>query len=201
MDGPFNKPMPRAMVWDMIYDRNTPTDVVPSATSEELWQRLEVFLVAVIPVAEEAGVTLAAHPDDPPLQAVHGQPRLVYQPRLYQKLIDLKPTRRNALEFCVGTLAEMTEGDICEVADTYSRQGKLACAHLRSVCGKAPTCKETFIDEGDVDVLRVLSILKRNGFTGVIIPDRAPQLSCAAPWHSGMAYALGYLRAGIQAVC
>ena len=76
---------------------------VPSATTDQLWQRLKDFLEEVIPVAEEAGVTLAAHPDDPPLPAVRGQPRLVYQPRLYQKLLDLKPSPRNALEFCVGT--------------------------------------------------------------------------------------------------
>jgi len=74
------------------------------ATQEQLWSRLKDFLDALIPVAEEAGVTLAAHPDDPPMPTVRSQPRLVYQPQLYQKLIDLKPSPRNALEFCVGTL-------------------------------------------------------------------------------------------------
>jgi mannonate dehydratase len=198
MDGPFDKPMPNGMAWNMVYDRNAPPGTVPPATPGQLWQRLEDFLDAVIPVAEEAGVTLAAHPDDPPLPTIRGQPRLVYQPRLYQKLIDLKPSLRNALEFCVGTLAEMTEGDIYEVVDTYSRQGKLGYVHLRNVRGKAPFYKETFIDDGDVDVLRVLRILKQNGFNGVVIPDHAPQMSCAAPWQAGMAYALGYLRAGMR---
>jgi mannonate dehydratase len=199
MDGPLDKAMPNGMAWNMVYDRSAPLGTVPSATTEELWQRLEGFLEEVIPVAEEAGVTLAAHPDDPPLPTVRGQPRLVYQPRLYQKLIDLNPSPRNALEFCIGTLAEMTEGDIYDVVDTYSRQGKLAYVHLRNVRGKVPLYKETFIDDGDVDVLRVLRILKQNGFTGVVIPDHAPQMACAAPWQAGMAYALGYLRAGIQA--
>jgi mannonate dehydratase len=166
---------------------------------EQLWNRLQCFLEAVIPVAEEAGVTLAAHPDDPPMPAIRTQPRLVYQPHLYQKLIDLRPSPRNALEFCVGTLAEMTEGDIYEVVDTYSRQGKLAYVHLRNVRGKVPFYRETFIDEGDVDIFRVLRILKQNRFEGVIIPDHAPQLACAAPWHGGMAYALGFLRAGLRA--
>jgi mannonate dehydratase len=200
MDGPFDKPMPNGMVWNMVYDRSAPPGTVASAATDQLWQRLEGFLAEVIPVAEEAGVTLAAHPDDPPLPTVRGQPRLVYQPQLYQRLLDLKPSPRNALEFCVGTLAEMTEGDIYEVVDSYSRQGKLAYVHLRNVRGKVPFYKETFIDEGDVDVLRVLRILKRNGFKGVIIPDHAPQMACAAPWQAGMAYALGYLRAGMQ-VC
>jgi mannonate dehydratase len=53
------------MIWNMVHDPDTPPGNVPSITSEQLWQRLEVFLDAVVPVAEEAGVTLAAHPDDP----------------------------------------------------------------------------------------------------------------------------------------
>ena len=199
MDGPLDKAMPNGMVWNMVYDRSAPVGTLRSATTDQLWQRLEGFLKEIIPVAEEAGVTLAAHPDDPPLPAIRGQPRLVYQPRLYQKLIDLKPSPRNALEFCVGTLAEMTEGDIYDVVDTYSQQGKLAYVHLRNVHGKVPFYQETFIDDGDVDVLRVLRILKQNGFKGVVIPDHAPQMACAAPWQAGMAYALGYLRAGMQA--
>ena len=200
MDGPFDKPMPSGMVWNMVYDRLGQNTIAPTATSEQLWQRLEDFLKALIPIAEQAGVTLAAHPDDPPMPTIRSQPRLVYQPKLYQKLLDLKPSARNALEFCVGTLAEMTEGDIYDVVDTYSRQGKIAYVHLRNVRGKVPFYKETFIDEGDVDIQRVLRILKKNNFQGVIVPDHAPQMSCPAPWHAGMAYALGYLRAALQSL-
>jgi mannonate dehydratase len=199
MDGPFDKPMPNGMAWNMVYDRGAVPGTVASATSEQLWNRLKGFLEGVVPVAEKAGVTLAAHPDDPPTPTVRGQPRLVYQPRLYQKLLDLKPSPHNALEFCVGTLAEMTEGDVYDAVDTYSRQGRIAYVHLRNVRGKVPCYKETFIDEGDVDVLRVLRILKQNRFEGVVIPDHAPQMTCGAPWHAGMAYALGYLRAAMQA--
>jgi mannonate dehydratase len=200
MDGPFDQPLPNGMVWNMIYDPHAPPGNVPSATPEQLWSRLKFFLDELIPVAEEAGVTLAAHPDDPPLEFLRAQPRLVWQPQLYQKLLDLKPSPRNALEFCVGTIAEMRDGDVYEAVDTYSRQGKLAYVHLRNVRGKVPFYKETFIDEGDVDVLRVLRILKKNGFHGVIIPDHAPQMTCPAPWHAGMAYALGFLQAGLKMV-
>jgi len=200
MNGPLDTPLPHGMVWNMVYDRDAAPGTVPSATPEQLWQRLKDFLDAIIPVAEEAGVTLAAHPDDPPMATVRAQPRLVYQPRLYQKLIDLNPSPRNALEFCIGTLAEMTEGNIYDVVDTYSRQGKLGYVHLRNVRDKVPFYKETFIDDGEVDILKVLRILKRNNFQGVLIPDHAPQMSCAAPWHAGMAYALGYMRAGLQIV-
>ena len=54
------------------------------------------------------------------------------------------------------------------------------------------------MDDGDIDMLRVLRILKRNGFDGVLIPDHTPQMTCGAPWHAGMAYALGYMRAALQ---
>ena len=92
----------------------------------------------------------------------------------------------------------MTEGNIYDVVDQYSRQGKLAYVHLRNVHGKAPRYRETFIDDGDVDALRVLNILQQNHFDGVIIPDHTPQMECAAPWHAGMAFALGYFRSALQ---
>ena len=200
MDGPLDKPLPNGVVWNMVYDPKAVPGAVAAATHEQLWQRLREFLNALIPVAEEAGVTLAAHPDDPPLATVRGQPRLVYQPQLYRRLLNLHPSRRNALEFCVGTIAEMLDGDVYQAVDEYSREGKLAYVHLRNVRGKVPYYRETFIDEGDVDMLRVLRILKHNGYEGVIIPDHAPQMTCAAPWHAGMAFALGYIRAAIQSL-
>ena len=150
------------------------------------------------PVAEEAGVMMAAHPDDPPFETLRGMPRLVYQPSLYQRLLDRVPSPANGLEFCVGTLAEMTEGDIYEVVDQYSRQGRIGYVHLRNVSGRIPKYHETFLDDGDVDMRRVLGILKRNGFEGVIIPDHTPRLTCAAPWHAGMAWALGWMRAALD---
>jgi len=98
----------------------------------------------------------------------------------------------------VGTLAEMTENNIYDAIDDYSRQGKVAYVHLRNVTGTVPKYRETFIDEGDVDMVRILSILKQNDFQGVIIPDHTPQMSCTAPWHAGMAHTLGFI-AGVLA--
>lgn len=199
MDGPVDAPLPNGTVWNMIYDPDAPAGTLPSITHEELWRRLTRFLEDVLPVAEQSGVRLAAHPDDPPLPTVRRQPRLVYQPYMYQRLIDIAPSANNALELCVGTMAEMTEGDVYEAVDRYSSQGKIAYIHLRNVVGKAPHYRETFIDEGDVDMVRILSILHRNGFDGVVIPDHTPQMSCAAPWHAGMAHTLGFI-AAVKAV-
>jgi len=200
MEGPVDTPMRAGMVWNMIYDPAAPPGAVPSIGSDELWRRFGAFLDELVPVAEEAGVKLALHPDDPPTPSMRGQPRLVFQPQLYQRVIDRKPSPANALEFCLGTLAEMTEGDVYEATDSYSRQGKLAYVHFRNVTGKVPKYRETFVDDGDVDMLRVLRILRRNGYGGVLIPDHTPQMTCAAPWHAGMAYALGYMRAALRAL-
>jgi mannonate dehydratase len=194
MDGAADDvPVANGTVWNMVYDPHAVPGVLPSISHEELWRRLERFLQEIIPVAEQAGVRVAAHPDDPPMPTMRGQPRLVYQPHMYQRLIDIVPSNSNALELCVGTMAEMTEGDIYEAIDQYSRQGKIAYVHLRNVAGKVPDYRETFIDEGEVDMIRILSILKENKFDGVIIPDHTPQMSCAAPWHAGMAHTLGYM--------
>ena len=200
MEGAYDSPMPSGMVWNMVYDPEALSGTVEPVSHDELWRRLEAFLRDVLPTASEAGVKLALHPDDPPTPTIRGQPRLVYQPRYYQRVLNLSPSKSNALEFCIGSLAEMTEGDIYKVVDEYSRQGRLGYVHFRNVVGKAPHYRETFIDDGAVDMMRVLEILKRNHFDGVLIPDHTPQMACAAPWHAGMAYAMGYMKAAMRAL-
>ncbi len=200
MNGAVDDPIPNGMVWNMIYDAEARSGFLPPTTPEELWQRVADFLNECLPVAERAGVRLAAHPDDPPMPAIRSQARLVYRPDLYTKLINLNPSPSNQLECCIGTLGEMTDGDVYDAVDRYSREKRIAYVHLRNIRGKVPFYKETHIDEGDIDVLRIMRILQQNAFDGVIIPDHAPQLTCDAPWHAGMAFAMGYLRACIQIV-
>ena len=200
VEGCDQSPIPHGMVWNMIDDVHAPEGNMASISVAELWRRVGAFLDDVLPTARRAGVVLALHPDDPPFATLRGTPRLVYQPELYQKLLDLNSDPGNQLEFCVGSVAEMTEGDVLEAVDRFSRQGKIAYVHLRNVRGKVPSYRETFIDDGDVDIIRVMAILKRNGFNGVVIPDHAPQLTCGAPWHAGMAYALGYMQAALRTI-
>ena len=193
MSGSVNAPMPNGMVWNMIYDAHPQPGFVPAATSDQLWKRAEDFLNECLPVAEAAGVKLAAHPDDPPLPTVRNQPRLVYRPDLYQRLIDINSSPANQLECCVGTLMEMVDGDPYTAVDQYSAQGRIAYVHLRNVRGRVPHYRETHIDDGDLDIRRIIRILQKNNFEGVVVPDHAPRLTCDAPWHAGMAFAMGYL--------
>lgn len=200
-EAPPQDPIPNGTVWNTVYDADAPAGTVGMVTSEQLWERLEYFLRELVPVAEEAGVRLAAHPDDPPLETLRGTARLVIRPELYQRLLDIVPSRANALEFCQGTIAEMHgEMDVYEAIERYAGQGKIGYVHFRNVRGKVPNYREVFLDEGDVDMIRALRLYHKHGYDGVVIPDHTPSMTCDAPWHAGMAWALGYMGAAIRMI-
>ena len=203
-DDPEQPPIPTGMIWNQVYDgalfeASSPAGI-GTITQDELWDRYRRFLDDVMPVAEEAGVRLALHPDDPPMPALRGTARLVHRPEVYDRVLEARPSPSNGLEFCVGTLSEMPGADIYDVVDHFSRTGRIAYVHLRNVRGTVPHYSEVFVDEGDTDMLRVLRILAGNGYGGVLIPDHTPSLECDAPWHAGMAYALGWMRAAIASL-
>jgi mannonate dehydratase len=193
------QPIPRGQVWNMTYDLEAEGEL-GEVTVEQMWDRLERFLADLVPVAEEAGVTLAAHPDDPPVRRLRGTGRLLCSTDDLARLLTTVDSPRNALELCQGTIAEMAGSDPYEAIDRFSAAGRVAYVHLRNVRGTVPAYTERFLDEGDVDVLRSLRILRDNGFDGVLIPDHTPHMSCAAPWHAGMAFALGYMTAALRAL-
>ena len=198
---PAQAEIPHGMVWNTVYNPQAPRGTIGPVTEEMIWDRFERFLRELVPVAEESGVRLAMHPADPPLETINGTHRLITKPEHYQRLLDLVPSHCNAAEFCQGTIAEMDgDMDVYEAIETYAGQGKIAYVHLRNVAGKVPDYFETFIDDGDVDMVRALRLYHRRGFEGVIIPDHSPEMTCAAPWHAGMAYALGWMRGVIASI-
>ncbi len=204
-DRPEELGIPQGMVWNQVYDARLYQEsdgarFLAPVTSDELWDRFGRFLAEMVPVAQEAGVTLALHPDDPPVATLRNTPRLVYRGELYGRVLDLQPSPRNALEFCVGSLAEMPDQDIYDVVARYAATGRISYVHLRNVTGRVPSYGETFVDDGDVDLQRVLRILAEAGFDGLVVPDHAPYPTCAAPWHAGMAYAMGWIRSALEAI-
>lgn len=194
----IHAPIPNGQVWNMTYAPSDSGFMAP-VTQEEIWDRLKYFLERILPTAEESGVELALHPDDPPMPSLRNTPRVVYRPELYQKLIDLVPSKSNKLELCLGSLQEMqSDKPIYDYLDQYIAQDKISYVHFRNVKGKVPCYDEVFVDEGDIDMFRVLKQLQNGGFNGVLIPDHTPLITCGAPWHAGMAFALGYMRAAFQ---
>ena len=109
------------------------------------------------------------------------------------------PSRANSLEFCQGTVSEMPDVDVYDAIAQFRASGPDRLRPFPQRRGPRPTYHEVFVDEGDVDMRKALRTYAANGYDGVFIPDHTPQMSCAAPWHAGMAYALGYMRAAMQA--
>lgn len=197
-----DEPMPDGMVWNMRYRARRGDGVVGQIGSEELWQRLTWFLGEVLPIAEEAGVVLAIHPEDPPMPSLRGIARILNPPENLLKLIDQFESPSHKVELCMGTVQEMPPGklDAYQLLDLLVADDRVGYIHLRNVRGKVPRYQEVFIDEGDLDVPRVIELLHRRNYRGVIVPDHTPALECRDGWHAGMAYAIGYLQALRQAV-
>ncbi|MDB5622614.1 MAG: D-mannonate dehydratase [Devosia sp.] len=188
-------PLPDGMVGNMRYRPEVPGAASPRVDEATLWARLEWFLRELVPVAEEAGVRLAAHPDDPPVDLLRGTARLVNSHAKYDRLLALVPSPANALEYCVGSLAEMRDGDVYETTRHFARAKAIGYVHFRNVRGKVPNYVETFVDDGDIDMAQIVRVLHEEGYDGVLVPDHVPELDCAAPWHAGHAYTIGYMKA------
>ena len=193
-----NEPIPSGMVWNMRYAKGS--GIVSRVSRAQMWERITYFLNELLPVAEENGVKLVAHPDDPPLPEMRNTARLFYNPGEYEKLLEVSPSPSNGFEFCMGTLQEMPDSDVLGMLDKYSRTGRIGYIHFRNVIGKVPKYREAFIDEGDLDMIKALKILRKNDFKGVLIPDHTPEMSSDAGWHSGMAFALGFMQGAIKAI-
>ena len=168
---------------------------------EEMWERLTYFLQRVVPVAENAGVRLAAHQDDPPAPELFGAGRLLTDHDAMQRLLDAVPSPANGLEFCQGTVAEMGPEKAIDAIRRFAGQDKIFYVHFRNVRGAFPKFDEVFIDEGDVNMIAAIKAYKDAGYDGVITPDHTPRVVGDAPYgHRGRAFALGYIRAAMQAV-
>jgi len=179
----------------------TDAGVVPEET---LWRTLEYFLKAVVPVAEEAGVQLAMHPDDPPLSPIRGMGRIMTSPEAFQRMIDLVPSPANGLTFCQGCFAEMGV-DVCASIRHFGQQGKLFFAHFRNLRGRAADFTEAFHDDGDTDMYAAMRAYDDVGFAGPMRPDHVPTLegdTNVRPGYSlwGRLYAIGYMRGLAEAV-
>lgn len=191
-------PIPDGMIWNMRYRPAIAGAPSVSVSSAELWDRLAHFLKEVVPVAEEAGVVLGAHPDDPPAEELRGTARLVNRPEKYDRLMAIVDSPSNGLELCLGSLQEMPGGDIYEHVRRFARSGRIGYIHFRNVRGRMPHYVETFVDEGDIDMAEIVRILRDENYQGVMIPDHTPAMTCDASWHAGKAFALGYMRALVQ---
>jgi mannonate dehydratase len=170
-------------------------------TEDEMWRNYRYFMEAVVPVAEEAGVKLALHPDDPPLPMLGGIGRLFYNFDGFRRAMELVPSPNSGLDFCVGCWSEMGPG-VVDAIRYLGPRGKIFYVHFRDVQGTATSFQECFLGEGNQDVVAVMRALKESGFTGFIIDDHVPHmLDDTVTWgHRGRSHATGYLQGLLEAV-
>ena len=185
--------------YDLVKD--APVVETGRVSVEEMWDRLAYFLERVVPVAEDAGVKLAAHQDDPPAEELRGTGRLLTSHEGMKRLIETVPSPNSGLEFCQGTVAEMGPDRAIDAIRYFGGQGKIFYVHFRNVRGQFPKFDEVFIDEGDVDMFEAMRAYKEVGFDGVIIPDHAPRVAGDSDHRrQGVTFALGYMKALMQMV-
>ena len=167
---------------------------------KQMWDNFTYFLKKVVPVAEEAGVKLALHPDDPPVPSLAGIARIFRNVEAFKRLIDLVPSDFNGIEFCQGTFSEMGI-DVIEAIRYFGSRRKIFYVHFRDVRGNPYKFHETFVDDGQTDMLKAMLAYREVGYDGVFIDDHVPRSPDDTPWcHRGRAYACGYIKALIETV-
>jgi len=167
----------------------------------ELWENYELFVRELLPVAEESGVKLCLHPNDPPVSGtLGGVPMLFRDFGSFKRAMDLVSSPNHGLEFCLGCWSQMGE-DLEEVIRYFGERDEIFYVHFRDVEGVVPRFHETWIDEGNYDALEIMSLLKEVAFSGMMIPDHTPHLEGDTDWeHRGRAYTVGYLKALLRCV-
>ena len=187
----------------MSFDSELVKDAPPGpdgeVTADEMWDRFTYFAERVIPTAEEAGVKLACHPDDPPVPILRGAAQILADLNGLKRLIETVPSPNSGLLFCQGTVAEMGV-DVMDAIRYFLQRQKIFAVHFRNVRilpGPGLKYDEFFIDEGDVDMAQAMRTYAEYGYDGPIDPDHAPVMETDNQWgrHRGYAFSIGYMTA------
>jgi mannonate dehydratase len=186
-------------------DRNKSPARAGEFPDELFWERISYFLDSVVPVATEYKVRMACHPHDPgvPTTGYHGVQRVLGTVEGLKKFINISPSSYHGLNFCVGTVAcnlDNPSHEIFDVIRYFGRHKRIFNVHFRNIRGRRNNFQEVYPDEGEIDMYRVMNVLKEVGYSGMVMPDHVPMHSDDPDQFQGLAFALGYIKALIQAV-
>lgn len=176
-------------------------DLEPGAKRPELWKNLQNFLEEIIPVAEDAGVVMAMHPDDPPLPQLLGNDRIMHDVAGFERLVEIVKSPSNKIAFCQGSFSEMG----IDIPATIRRLGSnIAYVHYRDVVGTADDFRESWQDNGQTDMAEAMRAYREVGFSGPMRPDHVPQMigeDDGEPGYTmlGRLFAFGYIRGMMHA--
>lgn len=181
--------MPLAKPGEVLFDEET------------MFANYVYFMKAVLPVAEEAGVKMALHPDDPPVPMLGGVARIFRNPDCFKRAWrQFADSPSWGIDLCLGCCSEMVGNarNVREMIEFFGPKGRILYVHFRDVQGEVPNFQECFIGEGNYDPAEVMLLLARNGFDGFILDDHVPRMDGDSDWnHRGRAHAIGYMQ-GLQ---
>ena len=169
-------------------------------SADEIWANYTYFMNAVLPVAAEAKVQLALHPDDPPLAKMNGVAKLFIHYDGYKRAEEIAGgSPWWGVRFCAGTWMEGGDKmgkDVLEMIEEYGRRGKIYDVDFRNVSSPLPHFVETFPDDGYTDMYQVMKALRKVGYSGSLVPDHIPELTGDDKIRrAGTAYCIAYLKA------
>lgn len=173
-------------------------------TEEIYWDRITHFLKRVVPVAEEAKVRLACHPQDPglpPETGWRGVSTVLASVDGLKRFVRTVPSANHGLNFCQGTICEMLRNPNEEIHDIirhFAREGKIFNVHFRNIRGGYLNFVETLPDDGDVDMMRALRTYREVGYEGMVMPDHVPQIEGDTGGHKAFAFSFGYIQALLE---
>jgi len=169
------------------------------AELEAWWERFRTVYGQLVPIAEEYDVKLAIHPSDTP------NPDTPFGGLGFHRVIDAFPSRSVGFLYCVGTRAQAGSTPlVLDEIHNYGRKGRIFAVHFRNVRGSLATAggfEETLLDDGDMNMFKILRELDRVGFDGCLNPDHIPALEGDdSQTHLGLAYSIGYIKALLAAL-
>ena len=172
-------------------------------SEQEMWDSYNYFVRKVVPVAEEVGVYIGVHPDDPPVYPLGGVPRCIFGTfEGFKRAVEIADSPNFGMSLCVGSWLEGGEAmgaDVVEAIRYFGGRKRLFHIHFRNVTAPLPEgFVETYLDDGYMDMYRVMQALHEVGFDGVIISDHLPQM--VGGRYAAEGFSVGYMRALIQAV-
>ncbi|WP_094548222.1 mannonate dehydratase [Petroclostridium xylanilyticum] len=162
--------------WDSSYTKDglkALLEQYQNITEEDLWENLRYFLKHVIAVADEVGIKMAIHPDDPPW-SIFGLPRIITNKENLERFINLVDSPNNGLTLCIGSLGVNPANDMPEIIRYFGKKGRIHFAHCRNIKITGEKCFEESAhrsEDGSLDMYEILKAFYESGFDGPMRPD------------------------------
>ena len=162
--------------WDSSYTKEglgALLEEYKNVDESKLWNNLEYFLKAIIPVCEECDVKMAIHPDDPPW-GIFGLPRIITSEKNLDRFLKLVDSPYNGLTLCTGSLGADPSNDITAMVKKYSAMNRIPFMHIRNIkfTGERDFDETAHKTEyGSLDIYGIVKALYETGFDGYIRPD------------------------------